>query len=262
MKTLIYFSSLTLLVFFTYSSCKQSSNLIEKDYSLDSATEIINNFNEGKPPSAMAVYKKASIEIVTTKKEIVLFVKEANKQDQMYVLQQDPSIKRKIIRETIASAEILFFHRHLLINSTEKDLRFYFSVDETIPNYLSNLNVGIISKGYGLVQQKGVKLSYDSIEVFHDISSVYNVMKRTIGNQASIRSDDDEGGGTIDAALECGCCTASTIATVCTDIAGGNCDAGGSGSTNCSISLADGSSCSSACSGGAESCCNDTSNDI
>ncbi len=257
MKTLIYFSSLTLMVFFTYSSCKQSSNIIEKDYSLDSATEIINKFNEGKSSSEMAIYKKASIEIVTTKKEIVLFVKEANRQDQMYILQQDPSSKKKIIRETIESAEILFFHRHLLINSTEKDLRLYFSVDETIPSYLSNLNVGIISKGYGLVQQKGIKLLYDSIDVFHDILSVYTVMKRTVENQTNIRTD---GEGTIEAALECGCCSPTTL-SVCESLEAGDCDSGGGGSTSCSISLDDGSSCSTTCSGSNESCCNNTSND-
>lgn len=258
MKTLIYFSSLTLLVFFTYSSCKQNSDIIKKDYLLENASEIVDKYNQGKPSHEMATYKKASIEIVTTKNEIVLFVKEANKQDRMYFLQQDPSNKRKNIRETIESAEILFFHRHLLINSIEKDLRLFLSIDKNIPDYLSNVNVGTISKGYGLVQQKGIKLNYSTMEDFHGISSVYNVMKRKTENNASIRADDD--GGTIDAAVECGCCTSQTIETVCTDIAAGNCDSGGAGSSSCSIAV-DGSSCSTACQGTSESCCNDTSND-
>ncbi len=259
MKTLIYFSSLTLFVFFTYSSCKQNSEIIKKDYSLDFATEIINNYNAGKLPHEKAIYKKASIEIVTTEKEIVLFVKEVNKQDQMYFLQQTPSNKRRNIRETIESAEILFFHRHLLVNSTEKDLRFYFSVDEAIPSYLSNLNVGVISNGYGLVQQKGIKLNYKSIDDFHGIESLYGVMKRTVNSQVNVRADGDEGGGTIEAAVECGCCTETTTDT-CLDIVLGNCDSGGAGSSSCSIAV-DGNSCSTTCSGSSESCCNDTAND-
>ncbi len=259
MKTLIYFSSLTFLVLLTYSSCKQNSEINQKDYSLENATEIVDKFNEGKPPNEMAIYKKVSIEIVTTKKEIVLFVKEGNKQNQIYILQQDPSNKRKIIRETIESAEVLFFNRHLLINSTKNELRFYFSVDETIPNYLSNLNVGVISNGYGLVQQKGIKLSYDSMEDFHDIPSIYTVMKRTVENQVNLRADG-EGGGSIETTLECGCCSPSTP-TVCADVTAGNCDSGGANSTSCSISLSDGSSCSTTCSDNWDSCCNDTSND-
>ncbi|MFK8007547.1 MAG: hypothetical protein AB8H03_14305 [Saprospiraceae bacterium] len=259
MKTLIYFSSLTFFVFLTYFSCKQNSKIIQKDYSLENASEIIDNFNQGKPPHEMATYKKASIEIVTTKKEVVLFVKEANKQDQMYFLQQEPSNQRNIIRETIASAEILFFKRHLLINATDKDLRFYFSIDETIPNYLSNLDVGVMSNGFGLVQQKGFRLSYDSMEDFHDIPSIYTVIKRPVENQANIRTDGE--GGTLASNVSCGCCTGSTAQTVCVDVEQGNCDSGGAGSSSCTITLEDGSSCSTTCTGNSESCCNDTSND-
>lgn len=79
-------------------------------------------------------------------------------------------------------------------------------------------------------------------------------------NQAGVREEGGDGGGVILSAVECGCCTAGNT-DVCLDIADGNCDAGGAGSSSCSITTDSGSSCSTTCQDSAESCCNDTSND-
>jgi len=257
MKTLISFLSLTIFSLFFFLSCKQQSEVVENNYEIINALKIIENYNEGKYSHEKASLINGAVEIITTQNEIVLFVTENGKQDLMYVLQQDPSLPRLQLRESISNAQILFFHRILLINSLDKDLRLFFNVDDELPTHLSGIELGKTSFGYGLVYQPGVKLIYDSIEDFHGVRTIYEFRKDVEKNQAGVRTVS-----VVQSVVECGCCNSHTTETVCVDMVSGYCDSGGSGSTSCSITTTSGASCQTSCSNTSSgACCNDTSND-
>ncbi len=257
MKYLFSFIIIILTLFF-FTSCNQD-NTIQQDFSITNAAKIIESYNEGKLPSEMASLIKGSVEIVTTKYETVLFITENGKQDLIYILQQDPSLPRQEIRESISSAQIMFFHESLLINDLNSNSRFYFSFGKELPSTISKLEVGNISIGYGLARLSNIVLSYESIEDFHNIESISTLFKYPAQNQAGLRNDVN--GPIVYTDNYCKCCIVGTTTPQCLAVVGEDCDAGGYGSSQCDIgATASGTSCSVKCDTGI-ACCNNPAND-
>ncbi len=176
MKTLISFLSVTIFSLFFFSSCNRQ-NEVEKNYEISDALKIVTNYNVGKFSHEKATFKNGAVEIVTTENEIVFFIPENEEQYLMYVLQQNPSKAQLQLRESISNAQVLFFHRSLLINSLEKDLRLFFSIDDELPAHLSEIKVGKILSGFGLARYSRVQLTKNSIEDYHGIPTINGFFK-------------------------------------------------------------------------------------
>ena len=143
------FSFLTIAITcLMYISCYS-----QKDFSITNASQIVDDFNADKIlPLDKATLVNGAVEVITTQHEIVIFIIENGKQNSFYWLQHSPNKSKNIIRESIDSAQVIFFRKNLLINDLNSDSRFLFSIngDEELPSYLSELEVGKIYYGNGL----------------------------------------------------------------------------------------------------------------
>ena len=187
---------------FIFSSCLEQEN-IRKDYSLTNSKQIIENYNNGKLLGDQTKLEYGSVEIISTRNEVLAIVSIEGKQNLLFFLQHGGSIKA--LRKSISEAELIYFQRQLLINSLDEKYTVLLTIDKEIPSIIAGLEFDNVLNGFGLVRQSGIKLHYNSIEDFSKIGSIFTVYKKPTGESANLRADDGEPG--VEAEGGCGCCT-------------------------------------------------------
>jgi len=168
MKTLLL-TSLLFLIF----SC-QNNNTAKENFEIKNAQKIVEQFNSTKMPDEKGKFYEGDIEIITTKNEIVVFLTD-EKEASFYHLQIPSSSLIEPLRKSL-TAQVLKFDKHLIINDLKSDYLIGLTVDEILPEYLSEINVEKNYKGFGLAAHGVQPLEHgNDYEKYHGIESIYEV---------------------------------------------------------------------------------------
>ena len=225
MKTRNMFILTALAVVLFYFSCTKGKEESLKDFKIENAAQIIQEFNKGKFPHEQGELVEGSVYMRTaTDDMMVVFVNNENLGNASLVYQlQTAGLENQNFETSIEKAQILYFRNSLIINSLDKNERYLLNLTDAekvvgVDGYTSDI------KGFGLSRYTISDLS----------ASGDNVTSRGVGSPPPAEScrcdpDSDDGLG---------------------------CDSGGSGSTSCSGAYGPGgTNCSVSCGSGHHACC-------
>ncbi|MFK8101712.1 MAG: hypothetical protein AB8G15_04285 [Saprospiraceae bacterium] len=240
-------------IFVTLISCKKDNFQGSK---LDAAAAI-EAFNQGKIAPHHALEFQGKIEILSTTREILIFVNAEKEDRKLFILQTRFDDQNKKIRQSFSEGQVFYFKRQLVVQSNEGKRQILFHLDEEIPDFLQMATYERSLKGYGLGLQENFKLVYQRLSDFEKLGSVYESFKTT--EQVVTNRAVSDNPSIIGVDAHCKCCTGGVIdAAACTQLANNDCDAGGPGALSCSLSVSDGtnsSSCNISCASGSTPCC-------
>lgn len=230
-----YLTSLLLLLTVCFYACSEKQN--NNPQIIDSQA-LLATFNKGKLPnnSAYGSYSKGKAFLRTTAENGIAIYVEASENGQssttFYLLQKE-QLQEDHFELTLGEVEVLYFHKAVLINALNSQVTYLFQIDEqTLPSAIWELSFTRIFNGYGLSINKNYTLQNGSV----------------VSEESTFRSTGYGSAGD-PAEVSCSCWTNGAVSHT-------DCDAGGPGSSDCSVTSSTGQTCSANCKEGYESCCN------
>ncbi|MEM1320503.1 MAG: hypothetical protein AAGG75_09610 [Bacteroidota bacterium] len=214
---------LTLLLLGCYA-CKQNAELQPADYSLENVDQCLTAFNRGKSKKKRATFIHGEVFVrAASEDRLVAYVLEEKQATPLIYILEMSNLDNKNFQLQIANAEILFLRRALLLNAKDKPMRVLLGLADfgaEAQEFIDQISFNYQFEGFGLGEFKGYAFPNN-------------------GDGLSARTFGIPGGPPIDEKPDCSCRYASTEYL-------DSCDAGGPGSSSCSVS-AGGRSCSTTC---------------
>ena len=244
-----------ILIFACFSvllSCSKDSNLDQNDFD---TVELMERFNEGLSPIAQGFVLKGSVDIVSTKQELIAFVNLKGEERKMFILQSLDLNRANKINQRFKDAQILFFKRSLVIQTKNGAVKILFHIDKDLPDVLKDIRFTKSFKGYGLGMQENFRLSYNILQDFAKLESIYDVFKESSAlRNVGVINRSGTGSIVLGINVQCKCCLADDFeSSACKHILNDDCDAGGIGASSCSLTTG-GESCTITCSEGTPCC--------
>lgn len=206
------------------------------DYSITDSEQIVKQYDlENVHKFKKAEYYTGNVVIKRTmNQEVVIEVtKDSEQEPTLFILQTERIDPLNIV---MPNAELIYLRKALVVNNLDLKQTLLFSLSKKFidSDLLSGISFDNSYKGFGLGKYTGITINMDDIE--------------TADSFFSARAE-----------VKCQCCTSPIITPdPCTLVATGDCDAGGEGSTSCSITVFEVGSCDVECGAGATACCWET----
>jgi hypothetical protein len=218
---LTFFISI-LFIGLAFFGCEKNSDNVQS-YKLNSP-QILEKFNAGKFDYKKGEYIKGKLSIRPIDETTLDFYLTTNDGRYIhYILQSEKSLD---VEKVIENAEALFLRRLVVFNDLDTKETILASIDEEskLDEDIRTIPFDAKFNGFGLARQE-------------------NNTSGVITSRANVN---------------CQCCITGQTSNACTTLNNGECDAGGSGSTSCSLNLGGtGGSSSVECSTG-NACCWDS----
>lgn len=236
LPTLIIVCGLLIFIMM-YFSCKKER--IATNFRIENVQEILDEFNKGKLKSKHSQYYEGKVNIRASRQELLVFVETVEGSSFFFVLEVD-KLEKSVDPIDIENAQVLYFKKSLIVNSLDKNERILFTVVDGVSfSRIPNISFTKNYKGFGLSKYGNFKTDISPNHIKETTTSIF---------------DSEDIGLNFRASASCKCRLRHTSPD------DSDCDAGGIGSTSCSLTVGspcDACSCETECGTGYYACCYD-----